>query len=115
MGALAATLLMMVSAEARAVDEEAPGPDWSALKPLGGHYSARYRSDNLPIHGGAGTRVGRGEVAYSIPIAGPLYLRSGVLLDYLVESAVQPSPDPSLNEDRQELGGTATVGFEVRF
>jgi hypothetical protein len=149
MGALAATLLMMVSAEARAadeesslvsgpvppphldtepaetaslppaeealVDEEAPGPDWSALKPLGGHYSARYRSDNLPIHGGAGTRVGRGEIAYSIPIAGPLYLRSGVLLDYLVESAVQPSPDPSVNEDRQELGGTATVGFEVRF
>ena len=50
---------------------DVPGPDWSVLNPLGGHYSARYRAEDLPLHGGAGTRVGRGEVAYSIPVTGP--------------------------------------------
>ncbi|MBW2271762.1 MAG: hypothetical protein JRG96_00720 [Deltaproteobacteria bacterium] len=102
-----------------------PLPDWSALNPLGGHYSARYRADDLPINGGAGTRVGRGEVAYSIPVAGPLYLRSGVLLDYVQGGAVQggavqggalqPADDPAGSGERRELGGTPTLGFEVRF
>ena len=85
------------------------------MKPLGGHYSARYEADDLPIHGGAGTRVGRGEIAYSIPITGPLYLRPGVLLDYLVESATLPGADSTPGGERQELGGTATLGFELRF
>jgi hypothetical protein len=87
-----------------------PGLDWSVLNPLGGHYSARYRSENLPIHSGAGARVGRGEVSYSIPVTGPLYLRSGVLIDY-----VEDAGSPVGGQERRELQGTPTVGFEIRF